>query len=154
MANENWKLKIDAQRKLKRKGALLIRERVGLLIEIEQDEEFFAFCNENASSTIEELDKELDDVGFDFLTMKKVYETITDPKQWERTSLRMLVAEVLGKKKIDRTKEGISWKERALKSEKECERLRADNMVLTARVTELEKVIRLLAGERKLAEVS
>src|SRR3990172_6153513 len=80
---DNWKVNMESQRKLKRKGALMIRERIGLLIAIDQDDEFFAWCDANATSTLDELDKELDDVGFDFLLLKKVYETITDAKQWE-----------------------------------------------------------------------
>ena len=152
--SENWKLQLKEQRELRSQGALLIRQRVGLLITIGDDKDFQDWCESNGKNSLDELDAELDDVGFDFLTLKAVYEQVTSEEAWRKTSLRLLVAEVLGATKRERTKESISWKERCLSAEKECERLRSTNDVLTARVTELEKVIRLLAGDRTLAEVA
>lgn len=150
---ENWKLQLKEQRDLRSQGALLIRKRVGLLIAIYDDLEFGEFCESNGKNSLDELDAELDDVGFDFLTLKAVYEQVTSEDAWKKTSLRLLVAEVLGKQNRERTKETVSWKERCLAAEKESERLRNANDVLTARVSELEKALRILAGERKLAEV-
>lgn len=156
--SRNWRLKMKEQRELRAKGIDVLHQRVVLLCEIYDDKEFARACEDNGVDILDELDREVEDVATTFMVLKQVMESYPSAAEWRKHGVRQLIADVLANsRKKERTREVISWKERALAAEKEAaalkaenERLRADISSLTARVDELRASIGFATG-RQLA---
>jgi hypothetical protein len=147
MQHASWRMKMLEQRQLKVKGAGLIYLRISLLIKICDDEEFQADCDSRDVERYDILDDELDDVGFDFLTLRRVWELNPSEDVWTSKSLRVLVAESVKKDRPSKENpaQRLSWKDRCRDLEKECERLRAALNAAGARIEELERIIKIFA---------
>ena len=152
----NWRTKLKSQRELKSQGAGLLYQRVVLLVEIYRDQQFSEWCDGQEVNDVDELDKELEDVDIDFISLMKMLEIFPDEEQWRKRPLRILVAEALNiqpKPSREGVADRISWKDRALAAEKECERLRAMLDVANARLSQLEEALAIVSsGKRKMAE--
>lgn len=129
--NVKWEMKMNEQRDLRRQGITLLFQRVKLLIEVYNDAAFRGWCEQNKVVELDYLDAELSDVAACFLTLKSVMESYPNESDWQSKNIRELMAEAIESQKTDRQgAERISWKERCLAAEKECERLRAENATL------------------------
>lgn len=126
MKTPKWELKMNKQRELKRQGAALLFQRVKLLVECYESAEFLQWCEDNSVVDLDYLDNELADAAASFLTLKAVYSAYGKESDWTGRNVRELIAEVLEKQKRTKVSERVSWKERCLEAEKECERLRAE----------------------------
>lgn len=142
----NWKVKLNKHKELRKQGAVLLHERVSLLVEIYDDEAFREWCNISEIDELEYLDEQLADVAVEFMTLRAVLQDFPKSETWADRNIRELIAEVLESKKRRRgeSTERISWKERAIAAEKECERLRAELSAQGARIDELHNVISLM----------
>jgi len=126
-AEVEWSQLMSEQRQLKKQGISLLYQRIKLLIECYNNKGFLSHCVERGVNDIDVLDSELEDIAVGFLTMKAVFESYPKEEDWQRHSIRDLIAEVLNSQKRERDKsDKLSWKERALAAERECERLRAE----------------------------
>lgn len=143
---KSWRVFMEEQRKLRKKGAALICQRIKLLQTIEKDQGFVAWCEDTGTNTYAVLDEELMDVGFDYLTLSKVLECFPSEESWQDRPLQKLVAEAVLQKKTRKrdTREAVSWKTKALELQKENERLRGLLEAADARIDELERVIGLV----------
>ena len=149
MAAANWRMRMHEQRELKKMGTAVLYERVLLLIEIEKDPQFTAWCEQQGVAVLDQLDDELADVAFEYLTLKAMMEQYPTIEEWQAVSLRQMVAQyILDTKPERKPKSTLSWKERCLAAEKECERLRAENNTLRARLTEVQSALQVAAGGR------
>lgn len=150
----NWKSRLNEQRDLQKKGAELLYQRVRLLVAIYDDQEFRDWCADSETDEVEYLDNELSDVACEFMTLKAVLKEHPDESAWVSRNLRELIAEVLEGKRRKRAEESprVSWKEKAIAAEKECERLRAELNAQSARIAELHNVIGLMRGDHKKAK--
>lgn len=150
----NWKVKLNEQRELKKMGAELLHQRVSLLVQVYDDKSFIEWCEESETDEIEYLDNELADVASEFMTLRAVLKEYPTAAEWAARNIRELIAEVLEAGKRQRKGDSeprISWKDRAIAAEKECERLRAELNAQSARIAELHNVIALMRGDREPA---
>ncbi len=140
----NWRTALDQQRKLKARGAELLWDRVKLLVQCYDDEDFRAWVFDQGSNELDYLDEELSDVAASFLTLAAVLKQYPNKEDWVRHNIRELIALVLDAERDKRKAEAdprISWKERALAAEREIERLKAE-------VAGLKKSLEIVAGAR------
>lgn len=122
-----WQLNLKVARDLRKQGSGLLFDRVVALVECYDDGEFRQWCSDENTNAMEYLDGELDDTAYDFMTLREVLATYPERESWLRHNIRDMVAEVMAsQKKVDQNTERISWKERALAAERECERLRSE----------------------------
>lgn len=150
-AQAKWQDRLDSQREMKRRGLKLLYQRVKLLVEIYDDESFHKWCESEGVTDIEFLDSELSDVGMDFMTLRAVFDAYPREAHWINGDIRQMVATVVEQSKEKRKKERgeretISWKDRCLRAEEECERLRGEVEHLTEKVAELKELLGLRAG--------
>lgn len=141
---------MEEQRNLREKGSQMLHKRVKLLIEIEHDPEFIARCVDEKVNHLDELDAEVAEINASYLTLKAVMDHYPKEADWVKR-LSSLIAEIKESQKRKRgvDPDRISWKERCLAAEKECERLRADLNVAYARIAQLEDTLALMATGRK-----
>lgn len=128
---KKWELKMHEARELKKQGAGLLYDRVKLLVECYDDPAFREWHETNRTNELDFLDEELSDVAASFLTMKAVLTEHPERDAWIKHGVRQLIALAIDAENERRRRESedgkrISWKERALAAEKECERLRAE----------------------------
>lgn len=157
MKKVKWEMAMKEQRELRTQGASLLYKRVKLLIECYDSQEFQAWCKEQDIVDLDYLDAELADVACDFLTLKAVMDSNSDESTWQRCNIRDLIAEVIAEQKAkrDNQEQRVSWKERAMMAEKECERLRNEVNVLSARLSELQEALAIVSsGKRPILEMS
>jgi hypothetical protein len=134
--SEKWEQLNIRQRELRSKGAEFLHARVLLLTRIYDDPEFRAWCDSSRQNEVEWMDSELSDTGLDFFTLRAVLDAFPDVEQWMAGNIRTMVARVIAdqtarrKRDPDTGEERMSWKERAIMAERECERLRAENQSL------------------------
>lgn len=150
----NWKKKLNEHKELRKQGAVLLHARVTLLVAVYDDEAFREWCEVNETDEIEYLDEQLSDVAVEFMTLRTVLQEFPKAEEWAERNIRELIAEVLEAKRRKRgeSTERISWKERALAAEKECEQLRTELAAQGARIDELHNVIGLMKpGDAKTA---
>jgi squalene cyclase len=125
-----WEVKLHEAREMRKRGAELLFDRVVLLVECYEDEQFRAWCSETETNDVDYLDEELSDTAAAFMTLKAVLHQYPTRDEWVKHNIRVLIAQVLQEQaeatKRDGEEKRISWKERALAAEKECERLRAE----------------------------
>lgn len=121
-----WKVKMNEQRAMRKKGTSLLFHRVELLLACYVDSAFREDCAERGVNDLDVLDAELDDTACGFLTLKAVIEAYPKEADWHRHNIRDMIAEIIYSQKKERTKTVWTWKERCLAAEKECERLRAE----------------------------
>lgn len=144
----NWRTRMKKQRDLKQKGSQILWQRVKLLIEIEEDSEFHDWCNDQGVDVYEQLDQEVAEINGSYLMLKAVMDAYPEEAAWEKR-LDVLIAEVRNRQKKPRKdRESISWKERALAAERECERLRGELERATARIADLERIVDAVAPLR------
>lgn len=137
--SKKWELSLKEARELRQRGAQVLYQRVSLLVACYEDEEFGAWCVENNHNDLEFLDSELEDTAAGFLTLKAVLDHYPEEDSWAKHNIRELIAEVLDAERQARKESGnerISWKERCLAAEKECERLRAERDILQKTLTD------------------
>lgn len=150
---KNWRVAMDNQRKLKKKGAEVLYDRVALCIQCYGDDEFREWCDEQGTNEIDYLDDELSDTAASFLTLRAVMEHHPKKDEWVKHNIRDLIAVVLSEQKKQRKDEGdspkFSWKERAIKAERECEALRMECERLRAEVDQLKELLGIVATGRK-----
>lgn len=130
---KKWEVKLRDARTLKDSGAAILFDRVVLLVECYEDDGFRAWCEETGVAELDFLDRELEDTAASFLTLRAVLENYPNKDSWQKHNIRDLIAEVLEAEKKSRKQESsdrISWKERCLAAEKECERLRGELTVM------------------------
>jgi len=121
-----WKVKMNEQRAMRKKGTSLLFHRIGLLVACYSDPAFIEDCEERGVNDLDILDAELDDTACGFSTLRTVLEKYPKEADWQRHNIRDMIAEILDSQKKERIKTVPSWKERCLAAEKECERLRAE----------------------------
>lgn len=127
MKKVKWEVKLNEVRELRRKGVSLLHKRVSLLVECFEDTEFHSWCEQNHVNEYDYLDAELSDVNASFVTMQAVLRAVPNCSDWQSRGVQALIAEAISKEaKPKGSSEKISWKERALKAERECEQLRAE----------------------------
>lgn len=128
--NQKWELKMHEARELRRQGASILFDRVTLLVECYDDDEFRAWHTEAGTNELDFLDEELSDTATGFLAWKSVLAAYPNREDWVRHNVRELLALTMAAQaeatKRDGDEKRVSWKERALAAEAECERLRAE----------------------------
>lgn len=140
--SKKWEVLMHEQRELRKKGAELLHQRVALLVACYNDMEFRRWCEHSGRNDIDILDEELSDVAINFLTAKAVLDAFPDAETWRARNVRHMIAEVIECGRRDtRSSERISWKDRCIAAEKECERLRGE---LASR----DKALEILQGVR------
>lgn len=122
----NWQLRMNEQRELRKQGVDLLYQRAVLLRDCYHDQAFREWCETNGVNELDMLDRELEDAAVTFLTLVAVLESYPTAEEWQGRNLREMIAEVIQSQKRDRPTERVSWKERCLSAEKECERLRGE----------------------------
>lgn len=128
-AKRKWELSLKEARSLKEKGSAILFQRVVLLNQCFDDADFRAWCDTQDTNAADYLDDELSDTACGFLTLRAVLEKYPNEADWIKHNIRDLIADALAAEKAtktDNTNDRISWKERAIAAEKECERLRAE----------------------------
>lgn len=129
-----WELRMNKAREMRVQGSKLLHSRVELLVSCYNDTGFRSWHAEHGTDELDFLDFELSDTAASFLTLKAVLDAYPDSEAWSKHNIRDLIAEVMAKemdaKKRDNETNRISWKERALAAEAECERLRAENTTI------------------------
>ena len=138
---DKWELKMHEQRELKKQGAAVLYRRVKLLVECFESADFRAWCEENGQNDLDYMDRELEDTAANFMTLKSVLHAYCDEASWVKHNIRDLIAEVIELQKRDRTSERISWKERCLAAEKECERLRGIDLAKDNELANLKELL-------------
>ena len=132
---KKWEVNMHEARELRKKGAGLLYDRVALLIACYDDGEFRAWHEANGTNELDFLDEELSDTAVGFLSLKAVMASNPNREDWIKHNVRDLIATTMAAeaegKKRDRDDTRISWKERALAAEAECERLRAKVETMT-----------------------
>lgn len=124
---KKWETSMQEQRKLKKKGAEMLHQRATLLLDCYNDAEFRQWCYDADTNELDVLDGELEDVVVGFLTLKAVLDKYPCQETWASRNIRELIAEAMESDRRDRgSPKRISWKERCLAAERECERLRAE----------------------------
>lgn len=121
MSKAKWLLRINQARELRKQGAAILFQRVSLLNECYENEDFRAWCAANNHVDLGFLDAELEDVACDFLTLKAVLANYPAETDWKKNNLRNMMAE------------------------KECERLRGEMNSLSARVSELQGALAIVS---------
>ena len=125
-----WELRMNKAREMRVQGSKLLHSRVELLVSCYNDTDFRLWHAEHGTNELDFLDFELSDTAASFLTLKAVLDAYPDSEAWSKHNIRDLIAEVMASKKRDNETNRISWKERALAAEAECERLRAENATI------------------------
>lgn len=128
---KKWEVRMHEQRGLRKRGAEMLYDRVTLLVECYEDQEFRAWCAESGTNELDFLDEELSDTAATFMTLRSVLLANRDRGSWVKHNIRDLIADVMeaeSAKGADETKSTarMSWKARAIQAEAECERLRAE----------------------------
>jgi len=128
-------MKFHEAQSLRKQGASVLHQRIGLLMEIHDDEEFQGWCRDSDIVALDYLDSHLEDVGFNFLTLKAVHEEYPDCKSWQKHNVRELCALVIAsqRKKGDKP-DRKNWRKIA-------EALERENAILNARIGEMEKFL-------------
>lgn len=127
---KKWEMKVHEQRAIRVHCAELLYDRVKLLCECYDDSEFRRYHEDMGTNELDFLDDELSDTAASFLTLKAVMIAHSEKEEWNKHNIRDLIALVLKAEEDRKQREGeekrVSWKERALAAERECERLRAE----------------------------
>ena len=132
----SWRMLMKQQQELKKKGAADLHRRVALLIQIQNDSEFQAWCESEHLNHEDEFDRELNDVGIDYVTLRAVFNSYPNVEDWERTNVRELVAQVVHRQSKSRqSTDRISWKDRAKELEMELKRVVAEKKELEQRLS-------------------
>jgi hypothetical protein len=129
-------------RELRKKGSELLFDRVTLLNECYEDEDFRAWHAEHGTNELDFLDDELSDTAASFLTLRAVLKAFPDRNDWVKHNIRDMMAEAIESDKKPRERLTPSWKEKCIAAEKECERLRAEN-------ASLKETLRLCIGVKE-----
>jgi hypothetical protein len=119
----------------------LLFDRVALLSDCYEDEDFRAWHAEHGTNELDFLDEELSDTAASFLTLHAVLKAHPDRNDWTRHNIRDLIAETIEMDKKPRERLVPSWKGKCIAAEKECERLRVEN-------TSLKETLSLCVGAR------
>ncbi len=139
---DNWRTKMKEQRTLKKEGAKLLHSRMILLMQIELDEEFIEWCDDNETNVYAELGKELAEIGYGYGVLKSVMEEFPAEAEWGK-SLSTLIAEVIKKQQRPKSdKDRLSWKEIAEDRQKEIDRLITKVSALEAVVEEFRSLMK------------
>lgn len=145
MTSKGWKEQLERQRDMKKRGIKLLFQRVRLLAEVYESQEFRDWCLKEGLRDTEFLDSELSDVGLNFLTLRAVLEQFPKESHWINADLRKLVASVIEDQKKERKlsggRETQSWKKRCLEAEAECERLRAELDAVKEQLREYKEIL-------------
>lgn len=144
---KNWKLKLQEARLLSKKSVEMLHARVSLLVEIEADSEFQDWCVENHVNSYNQLDEEVADTAFDYLTLKTVLAEYPTCEEWVKTSVRVMVAAIAKKHKKEGGK-GISYKQKWQAAMREIDRLNATIEQMKLQMQQMESDKRLFAGSK------
>lgn len=127
MTKKSWKVDLNEARAMRKQGAELLHQRVSLLVKVYNDPAFQAHCAETEVNDLDFVDNELADTAATFLTLKAVLDAYPNAEDWSKHNIRDLIATVIESQKKPSGRQTMSWKEKCLAAEKECERLRAEN---------------------------
>lgn len=100
-----WEIKMNKQRELKKEGAGLLFDRMQLLIECYNDERFKEWCRDNNDTRVEYLNRELSDIGQEFLHLKTLVDHFPKRDQWTAKSVREMTAAVMVAQQEERRKQ-------------------------------------------------
>jgi cell division protein FtsB len=95
-AQANYKTLLVSARKLKGKTQILLFQRVAILCQVFDDQQFRADCgaaDDFAAGAA--LDSELDDTGFEFLQLRAVIQRFPAAEDWSKSTLATMYAAVL-----------------------------------------------------------
>jgi hypothetical protein len=128
MARKKWELKMHEARELRKQGAGLLYDRVTLLVDCYDDPAFREWHEQAGTNELDFLDDELSDTACSFMTLRAVLVAFPARDEWITHNIRELIALTIDSERASRQGEGkrMSWKERALAAEAECERLRSE----------------------------
>lgn len=130
VSQKTWEVKMHEARAMRKKGAGLLYDRVALLIACYDDAEFRSWHEAAGTNELDFLDEELSDTAVGFLTFRAVMNSYPKRNEWVDHNIRELIALTIEaeneKKKRGGDEKRVSWKERALAAEAECERLRSE----------------------------
>lgn len=149
MAKQTWSQKLAETRHLKSKGAALVYDRVKLYQEIYRDDEYIADCDQREVNPEDELNEECGDLCCGVLVLFQVLKTFPAKDEWQRRRLEHMVAEVVERNKRERTATANNrkaWKTMYEEAISEARRLQRENELLTARLEELERVLKVQAA--------
>lgn len=96
---------MNKQRDLKREGASLLFDRMLLLIDCYNDEEFKEWCKANGEGRVDYLNRELSDTGQAFLHLKTLMEHFPNREDWLTKSFRVMTAAVIQKQQEELRKQ-------------------------------------------------
>jgi len=130
-----WELKMHEARALRRQGAAILFDRIALLIACYDDVEFRAWHEAAGTNELDFLDEELSDTALTFIALRSVMTAYPNRAEWIQHNIRELIALTMAaeaeasaadKEQGPGEDKRISWKERALAAEAECDRLRCE----------------------------
>jgi hypothetical protein len=137
----SWRQQLKEQREMKSQGVGMVYDRVVILMQVEKDEDFQKWCSDSERNLITELDQEVDDLCVKYRILKRLMNEYPAKSDWTKHGLKKLVAMMMSDREKGTTRETISWKDRCLAAEKECERLRGELKIKEAQVANLEKIL-------------
>ena len=147
MVDKSWRVIMEDQRKLKKKGAAMVFDRISLLKQVHDDVSFRSWCDEQQIGIYDYLDTEVDDINCGgYLSLVRVLSEHPAKHEWTGKSLRTLIAETIkADHPLTEEQQGNrnDWKG-------ECEKLRKELIRASARIEELERVVELMAGTRQV----
>ena len=100
-----WEIKMNKQRELKKEGAGLLYDRMQLLIECYKDERFKDWCRDNNDTRVDYLNRELSDIGHEFLYLKTLVDNFPSREDWTSKSVQYMAAAVKVKEQEERRKQ-------------------------------------------------
>lgn len=140
----SWRLKMKEQRDLRSRGSELLYERVKLLMDVEADPDFTAYCDEQGVEPLDELDNEVAEIAASFATLKEVMRVYPKKSSWTKR-LSAMILEIKESQKAARSGkevERVNWRELAIERQKEIEHLRRDLELANVRIEELRAMVK------------
>lgn len=149
MARTTWRLKLREQRELRTQGMTMLFRRTQLLTEIYKDKEYQDDCARRCVEPLDELDAEVSDTALDASVLMAVLEYFTKEEEWKKGNIQMMAAEVIEARRPpkEQPRIGTKWKEEIAKLKAENERLKQELEIASARIDELEKVVKMLGSK-------
>tara|TARA_R100001086_G_scaffold245991_1_gene177644 strand:- start:158 stop:601 length:444 start_codon:yes stop_codon:yes gene_type:complete len=113
VANGNWKMKLKQAREMRVSASEALFERVKLLVEIFESDDYQQYCRDEQLDEMAELDGAVDDFSGSFATVMAVYKMNPDQDAWRKHGYRYLLAEYRQELADNRPKkERINWRHR------------------------------------------
>lgn len=147
-SQRQWKQKMLEARKLRGKTAGIVWQRVKLLVEVFDDQDYRSDNGDlDDMAAAEKLSGELGDVAADFFMLRRVLDRMPLKSDWEGKDLRKMIAEVRELDKKDDNKEPRSPRRTA--TVKQLDGVQQERDVAEKRLTIAESTLAELRSENR-----